>query len=388
MTLHYINGKFTCQHTTGVQRTASGLLAALDEELGRVPPAPADRWILLCPPEGHPPALRHIEVRVIGRPGMSRMLWEQWVLPRAAADGVLMNLAGSAPAFHRRQVCMLHDAAVFDRPEAYTFLFRTWYRLLFGRLSRHARVLMTVSEYSRDRLARHLRMPSDRLHVVPNGADHLGLVAADTSVFARFGIPEDRYLLAVASSNPNKNLPALEHAMRKLHEKTGLCLVLVGGMNPHVFARSEADTLGDPVVVRRLGPVSDAELKALYERAVALVFPSLYEGFGLPPLEAMACGCPVLAARAAAIPEVCGDGVSYFDPHSAPDIERSLHEIVDVPGRRDALRTAGFLRVQHFRWNDSARRVLQFASAARRAPRQASDAEVRACAESLNPPAA
>jgi glycosyltransferase involved in cell wall biosynthesis len=367
MSLHYINGKFTCQHTTGVQRTASGLLTALDDELASGRRDPAHRWILLCPPEGRPPALKCIEVRVIGRPGMSRMLWEQWVLPRASSDGVLMNLAGSAPAFHKRQVCMLHDAAVFDRPEAYTFLFRTWYRLLFSRLARRARVLLTVSEYSRDRLAQHLRMSIDRLHVVPNGADHLGAVEPDTSVFARFGIVPGGYVLAVGSSNPNKNLPALEQAMRRVHAGTGLRLVLVGGVNTHVFARSAADTLGDAVVVNRTGPVSDAELKALYEHAVALAFPSLYEGFGLPPLEAMACGCPVLAARAAAIPEVCGDGVSYFDPSDGADIERSLREMVEEPGRRDALRAAGFAHVGRYRWDHSARQLLVHADTARNA---------------------
>ena len=205
----YINGKFICQHTTGVQRTASGLLTALDDELARSPAGSAGRWVLLVPPEAVVMPLRCIEVRTIGRPGMSRVLWEQWVLARAAADGLLLNLAGSAPAFHRRQVCMLHDAAVFDRPDAYTFLFRTWYRTLFMRLARRANVLLTVSEYSRGRLCSHLGLPPERLHVVPNGADHLSGIEADASVFERHGIPE-RYILAVGSSNPNKNLPALE----------------------------------------------------------------------------------------------------------------------------------------------------------------------------------
>ena len=360
----FINGKFTSQHTTGVQRTASGLLMALDAELACMDPADSGRWVLLCPPGGEPPALNHIEIRTIGEAGGSMLRWEQWLLPRAAAGGLLMNLAGSAPAFHRRQVCMLHDAAIFDRPEAYTMLFRSWYRMLFALLSRTARTLLTVSEYSKDRLCRHLRMAPERLHVVGNGADHLDEVEPDEAVFPYYGIEPRRYVLAVGSSNPNKNLPRLEAAVRQLHEDTGLRLVLVGGINSRVFARSAADALGDPVVVVRTGPVSDGQLKALYQNAVALVFPSLYEGFGLPPLEAMACGCPVLAANASAIPEVCGEGAAYFDPLSCDDIERSMRGLIDAPERQAELRAAGFGRARDFRWADSARSLLDHALAA------------------------
>jgi len=363
----FINGKFTRQHTTGVQRTAAGLLTALDAELDSMPAHRRGTWVLLCPPDGVPPALRHIEVRVLGREGGSMLHWEQWLLPRAAAGGLLMSLAGSAPAFHRRQVCMLHDAAIFDRPEAYTLLFRSWYRMLFTWLSYSAHTLLTVSEYSKIRLCSHLRVRPDRLHVVLNGADHLAPVEPDDSVFPYYGIEPRRFILAVASSNPNKNLLRLEAAMRRLHDETGLRLVLVGGINSRVFARSAADDIGDRVVIVRTGPVSDAQLKALYQNAVALVFPSLYEGFGLPPLEAMSCGCPVLAAKATAIPEVCGEGADYFDPHSLADIERSVRGLVDAPERQTQLRDAGFGHVRSFRWADSARRLLEHAHAAARA---------------------
>jgi len=364
----FINGKFTRQHMTGVQRTAFGLLAALDAELARAGASSAGRWVLLVPPGGTPPELRCIEVRQVGQPGGSMLSWEQWLLPRAAASGVLLNLAGSAPAFHRRQVCMLHDAAIFDRPEAYTLLFRSWYRMLFAWLSRSARTLLTVSEYSKGRLCRHLRVEPARLHVVRNGADHLGDVEPDQSVFPYYGIEPGRFVLAVGSSNPNKNLPRLEAAVRQLHRDTGLRLVLVGGINSRVFAPSAADELGDRVVVVRTGPVSDARLKALYENAVALVFPSLYEGFGLPPLEAMACGCPVLAANASAIPEICGEGAAYFDPYSCADIERALRGLLTAPERRVELRNAGFRRVRNFRWADSARSLLDHALEAAQDP--------------------
>src|SRR5690349_11020881 len=106
MTPLYINGKFAAQRTTGVQRVAAQLIAALDQQRG------LGRCVLLCPAGVPAPALRCIEVRSVGPAGMPLHAWEQWVLPRAARDGLLVNLAGAAPAFARRQVCMLHDAAV------------------------------------------------------------------------------------------------------------------------------------------------------------------------------------------------------------------------------------------------------------------------------------
>jgi glycosyltransferase involved in cell wall biosynthesis len=236
--------------------------------------------------------------------------------------------------------------------------------MLFAVLSRTARTLLTVSDYSKRRLARRLRVRPERLHVVHNGADHLHEVEPDKSVFPYFGIEPHSYVLAVGSSNPNKNLPRLERAVRRLHEERGLRLVLVGGINSRVFAHSEADDLGARPDVVRTGPISDGQLKALYQNAIALVFPSLYEGFGLPPLEAMSCGCPVLAANAAAIPEVCGDGVAYFDPYSVADIERSVRLLLDNPERRAELQAAGFARVKTFSWTDSARTLLGHARAA------------------------
>ena len=128
----YINGKFTAQPTTGVQRVASRLVQALDARPQGLPV----RCVLLCPPGGRPPALQRIECVFIGRRGEPLHWWEQWRLPRAARGGCLLNLAGSAPWWARRQVCMIHDAAVFDRPEAYAPAFVRWYRALFGHLAR------------------------------------------------------------------------------------------------------------------------------------------------------------------------------------------------------------------------------------------------------------
>ena len=182
--------------------------------------------------------------------------------------------------------------------------------------------------------------------VVPEATESI-----DESVLARHGLTRCRFLLAVASANPTKNLAALVAAFARLPADPALRLVIVGGHNPRVFA---AATAADPPGVVRTGPVAGAALKALYGHATALVFPSLYEGFGLPPLEAMACGCPVAAARAAAIPEVCGDAALYFDPHSVDAITAALQRLVAEAPLREQLRTAGLARAGLYRWSAAA----------------------------------
>jgi glycosyltransferase involved in cell wall biosynthesis len=197
-----------------------------------------------------------------------------------------------------------------------------------------------------------LSVPASRISLLPNGADHLDIVQPDDSVLVRHGLRTGGYLLAVGSRNPNKNVRALLDAFTRLPADSNLKLVIVGGSNRQVFADSAFDY---PQGALHIGYQDDGALKSLYRHAVALVFPSLYEGFGLPPLEAMACGCPVAASSTAAIPEVCGDAVLYFDPHSIDSIAQALQRLLDDTDLREQLRQAGSRRASTFRWSESAR---------------------------------
>lgn len=350
-TVHF-NGKFTAQRMTGVQRYAHNLVRALDAHA----PLEGQPWQLLCPPGAPAPALARIQVRHVGIAGMPLHAWEQVALPWAARSGLLLNLAGSAPLLARRQWCTFHDAAVFDHRQAYRRAFGVWYRWHFRWLARHAQRLLTVSAHSRSRLAQRLGVEPAALDIVPNGGDHFAAVPADARLLGQLGLTSRPFVLAVGSHNPVKNLARLLQAWDSLPRDDDLRLVLVGGASPAVFACGAP--VGDAAGVLRTGAIDDAGLKALYSRALGLVFPSLDEGFGLPPLEAMSLGCPVAASRAGAMPEVCGDAVLYFDPHAPASIMAALQRLVTDGALRQRLTEAGLRRAAVWTWQRSAQALL------------------------------
>ena len=348
----YINGKFLAQSLTGVQRFAQQTLAAVDDLLA------SGEWrstspLVLLVPKGRTinlPRYRCIEIREL--PAGRLHAWEQFRLPFAARGAPLLNLSGSAPLFKLRQICTFHDTAVFDVPGAYSGLFVAWYRLLFQVQGRASRRLLTVSRFSRERLTHHLGLPADRIGIVPGAADHMRQLGDEPEVLERLGVAPGRYFLAVGSATPTKNFGRLAEAFAGLLDDE-MRLVVVGGANPAVFADTTNSVQDDHRIVRA-GRLSDEALKTLYSQARAYVFPSIYEGFGLPPVEAMHCGTPVIAARAASIPEVCGDAAGYFDPLSLADIRASLHRAWHDDVWLDTLRAAGAHQAERFTWRNSA----------------------------------
>lgn len=323
---------------SGVQRYARQIVRALDQH-----PGAADRYVLLTPTGADRLNLLNIPIRTIRR--AVGHLWEQTALAWTARHSRLLSLGGSGPVLHRRHIAVIHDAAVFRHPEHFRTGYAAFHRTLNRILAQRAR-LATVSAFSRRELASVLNLSCDSIAVAPNSADHLRIVTPDPAVVARLDLTTRPYFVALGNLTPNKNLAVAIRALSRLADPA-VRLVLIGD-RPAVFDRSAFPA--DPRLIFA-GRRSDAEIAALLGGAQALVFPSLYEGFGIPPLEAMTLGCPVIASDIPATREVCADAAFYFDPADDAALAAHMSELFSRPdvARRDA----GLRRADRYAWSRS-----------------------------------
>jgi len=347
-----INGRFLVQRVTGVQRYAREALQSLDELLATGAGGFA-RWTLLTPAGAEAPPLQRIRVETVGR--MKGHAWEQIELAWRARRGLLFSFALTGPALLRRQIITVHDAAVVRVPQAYNWRFRLWYRLLIGRIVKAAPRIVAVSRFSSREAVECFDAPAARMRVSTEGWQHLDRVTPDESVLDRHGLRGRPFALAVSSPTPSKNFSVVSRTLALLGPDAPR-FAIAGNADPAIFLGPGRES--GPAL--RLGFVSDAELKALYLHATCFVMPSLYEGFGIPPLEAMACGCPVIASTAAALQEVCGDAALYFDPQDPRALADRLLQLFADASLAQRMSQAGVRRAASYSWKECARLNLDF----------------------------
>jgi glycosyltransferase involved in cell wall biosynthesis len=255
----------------------------------------------------------------------------------AEFDVLHYPLTVPSPGTQAPTVVTLHDTQHRDLPEFFGPARKSFRRIAYDRAARSAAAVVVTSEFVRERAVELLELDSTRVHVVPHAIDH--------SVFKPADEEPEPILLYPARPWPHKNHTRLFEAFARLREtRPQLRLVLTGGGLDRLEPLPEG--------VENLGAVPAEHLASLYRRAACLVFPSLYEGFGLPVLEAMACGCPVAASNAGALPEVAGDAAVLFDPL---DVEAMAEAMLEADRRREELRGLGLSRAAAFTWDASAR---------------------------------
>lgn len=324
----FINGRFVTQRVTGTQRYAHELLQYLDAKLNAMPaqsPSTTPAVTLLVPPSDTPlPTYRSIRVLRVGR--CTGQVWEQFELPFYARRGILFSLVGGAPLLHRRNIITIHDAAVFAEPTNFSPAFRLWYQFLYWMLCRTALHLFSVSQFSRMELIKWCGAKPEEITVTYPGSEHASRPTPDSGVLARNNLRSFKYVLAVGSRKPCKNLNGLLAAVPYLRD-SDLDVAIAGASYANIFGAP--DISGEKV--RDLGYVTDSELRSLYENAACFVAPSFYEGFGLPPLEALALGCPAVVAGGSALIEIFRDVALVCDPHDPADIASKILQACRSP---------------------------------------------------------
>ena len=350
----YLNGRFLAQPLTGVQRFALENVRALDRMLCCRPDMRRDfRFVLLSPRKSIVPQdLQHVSARKVGV--LAGHPWDQLELAFYARNGLLLSLCGAGPAFHPRHIVAIHDAAVVANPQNFSHPYRVLHGALAPVLARTTRAVVTVSRFSRKALARHYPTMAEKLRIVPNGAEHILAEAADATVLPTNGLEPQRYVLALGSVSPNKNVKLVGEAFAQF-SGLNLRLAVAGGRANRVF--SDYNVQNSPHIAA-LGYVPDRAVRALYENALCFVFPSFYEGFGIPPLEAMLCGCPVIVSDIPALRETCGNAALYCDPHDPQSLARHIRALAEGPELRDRLRELGLARAREFTWERSAEMLM------------------------------
>nr|WP_321970031.1 glycosyltransferase family 1 protein [Serratia marcescens] len=284
-------------------------------------------------------------------------LWEQVELPAyliRKGSPLLINLGSTGPIAYKNKVITHHDITYLRYPESYSRDFLLFYKLLVPMMIKTSKHLLTVSEFSKREITNAYQYPQDKTSVIYN--------AVEDKFQSKQQETPNAYFLAVASRNFHKNHRGMIDAFLALKSKSSsnrnIKLKIIGDSFKALSYKNH-NAIEEMEDIEFLGRVDDDELIRLYQNAYAFIFPSFYEGFGIPPLEAQACGCPVLASNQASIPEILGESALYFNPFSGNEMIHAMEDILRENELRLQLIRKGHENIKRFSWELSAEKLIQ-----------------------------
>lgn len=343
-----VNARFLTQNITGVQRYAIELCRQLKKIYG-------DKIMFVCPHNvvNHD-VFQEFGAVVIGH--HTGHLWEQWDLPiylKKNGNPLLVNLSNTAPISYSNKVTTIHDITYIRYPETFSKTFLALYRCIIPLVIKTSKHIFTVSDFSKKEISSFYHCNPNKISVVYNA------VSEDFQRSVDDQLSKKKYFMAVSSVKENKNFIYILDAFQKFsNDNKNIELYIIGDLKSKSFQTLNIDKYLKNPQIKTLGRVSDEELIKYYSNALAFLFPSLYEGFGIPPLEAQVCGCPAICADASCLPEIFGNSVLYCNPYVVDSLVNAMNKIAYNKDLRIKMVNDGMKNVDRYSWQDSA---LKFA---------------------------
>lgn len=334
-----MNSRFLTQRITGVQRFAIEISKQLKKQLG-------DKVQFVSPKNiVHSELAKELDVTIIG--DKTGHLWEQINLPNYLKKNnspLLLNLANTAPLFYKNKIVTVYDLAFYHHPEWFSKKFTLFYNFLIPKILKNSRHILTDSNYVKNDISKSYNIEKEKITTI---------YGSYSDIFKKNIEEKERFALAVGSIDPRKNLTALIDVFMELKN---IKLVIVGQKNK-VFSSLNITKLSKNIVFT--GYVDDDELVALYNKATIFIYPSFFEGFGIPPLEAQSCGCPVISSNTTSLSEVGANSFLYCNPYDISDMKNKVLTLMEDDKLKKQLIQAGFDNIRRFSWEKSAKKIIE-----------------------------
>lgn len=348
-----VNSRFLTHSISGAERFAIELCYQLKILIPEL--------VFLAPSNGIVQHQLAQEFNVVQFGCLENHLWEQIELPlylKKNGNPLLVNLLNTAPLFYKNQIISVLDIAFVRFPGTFSFLFRRYYQYLIPKILRRSKRIVSISEFSKKEIIEYYNIDPRKISVIYCAVPARFIFNNNQLRDLDAVVPAEKYILAVGALQPQKNLKNLVKAFLLLNDSE-LNLYIIGASRQNFRQSGISQLVEGKKNIKLLGRVGDDELIKFYKNALCFVFPSFYEGFGIPPLEAQAMASPVIVSNVASLPEIFGDSALYCDPSDINDIKDKIHRIATDKSLRRELLIKSNQNWRRFSWRDSAVKMAE-----------------------------